>query len=219
MFIPVAERSGLSRPLTLFVLDESLGQVAQWRREGFDLNVAVNLTLRNLHDPSFPLEVSRLLTKHHVDADALQLEITESIVMADPARVLGVLKGLRDMGVELALDDFGTGYSSLAHLKRLPVHELKIDKSFVMNMTSDDSDAVIVRSTIDLARNLNLRTVAEGVEDIASWDQLSSLGCDIAQGYYLSRPIPPEQLSAWLLAQRADALAGSFHSVQRPSHH
>ena len=131
----------------------------------------------------------------------MQLEITESIVMADPVRVLGVLKALRDMGIELALDDFGTGYSSLAHLKRLPVHELKIDKSFVMNMTRDDSDFVIVQSTIDLARNLRLRTVAEGVEDEASWDHLSRLGCDVAQGYFLSRPVPPSEFTSWLQAK------------------
>ena len=212
LFIPIAERSGLSRPLTLFVLDQSLQQVRQWHDTGIDIGVAVNLTLRNLHDPTFPLDVARLLETHGVTAEWLQLEITESIVMADPVRVLGVLKALRDMGIELALDDFGTGYSSLAHLKRLPVHELKIDKSFVMNMTRDDSDYVIVQSTIDLARNLRLRTVAEGVEDEASWDHLSRLGCDVAQGYYLSRPVPAAELTSWLRAKEPQAL-----EVARPA--
>ena len=201
LFIPIAERSGLSRPLTLFVLDQSLAQVRAWHDDGLEIGVAVNLTLRNLHDPTFPLDVARLLETHGVSAQWLQLEITESIVMADPVRVLGVLKALGDMGIDLALDDFGTGYSSLAHLKRLPVRELKIDKSFVMNMTRDESDAVIVQSTIDLARNLRLRTVAEGVEDEETWFRLSHLGCDVAQGYYLSRPVPPAELTTWLRAQ------------------
>ncbi|MDQ3756832.1 MAG: EAL domain-containing protein [Actinomycetota bacterium] len=198
LFIPIAERSGFSRPLTLFVLEQSLEQVRQWHSVGINIGVAVNLTLRNLHDPTFPLDVARLLESSGVSSEWLQLEITESIVMADPGRVLGVLKALRDMGIQLALDDFGTGYSSLAHLKRLPVHELKIDKSFVMNMTRDESDAVIVQSTIDLARNLRLRTVAEGVEDIDSWIQLAGLGCDVAQGYYLSKPVPAAELTTWL---------------------
>jgi diguanylate cyclase (GGDEF)-like protein len=198
-FVPLAERSGLSRPLTLFVLDEALGQIAQWRRQGLELRMAVNLTGRNLHDPAFPVDVARLLEKHRVPANLLLLEITENSVMSDPTRVLGVLKALREMGVELALDDFGTGYSSLAYLKRLPVHELKIDKSFVMNMAGDESDAVIVQSTIGLARNLRLRVVAEGVEDKESWDELAALGCDLAQGYYLSRPAPAAELTPWLL--------------------
>jgi EAL domain-containing protein (putative c-di-GMP-specific phosphodiesterase class I) len=176
-----------------------LRQLAEWRTTTeLDLRIAVNVTARNLHDPSFPVDVARLLETHHVAPGALLLEITENSVMADPNRVLGVLKALRVMGVELALDDFGTGYSSLAYLKRLPVHELKIDKSFVMNMAEDESDAVIVQSTIGLARNLGLRVVAEGVEDQAAWDSLAALGCDIAQGYYLSRPVPGTQLTAWL---------------------
>jgi diguanylate cyclase (GGDEF)-like protein len=203
LFIPIAERSGFSRPLTLFVLEQSLAQVKQWHADGIEIGVAVNLTLRNLHDPTFPVDVARLLEESGVGSEWLQLEITESIVMADPGRVLGVLKALRDMGIQLALDDFGTGYSSLAHLKRLPVHELKIDKSFVMNMTRDESDAVIVQSTIDLARNLRLRTVAEGVEDIDSWMHLAGLGCDVAQGYYLSRPVPAAELTAWLQAKES----------------
>ncbi|HZQ28358.1 MAG TPA: EAL domain-containing protein [Acidimicrobiales bacterium] len=204
-FIPLAERSGLSRPLTLFVLEQALRQLSEWRRAGIELRMAVNLTGRNLHDPSFPVDVARLLASSGLPADSLLLEITENSVMTDPNRVLGVLKALREMGVELALDDFGTGYSSLAYLKRLPVHELKIDKSFVMNMSGDESDAVIVRSTIGLARNLRLRVVAEGVEDKAAWDELVSLGCDVAQGYFLSRPVPPAQLTAWLGRQPAPA--------------
>jgi diguanylate cyclase (GGDEF)-like protein len=205
-FVPLAERTGLSRPLTLFVLNESLRQLAEWRHMGLDLRMAVNLTGRNLHDPGFPVDVARVLEAWDVPARHLVLEITENSVMADPARVIGVLKALREMGVELALDDFGTGYSSLAYLKRLPVHELKIDKSFVMNMSGDESDAVIVQSTIGLARNLRLRVVAEGVEDKDSWDELAALGCDVAQGYYLSRPAPAAELTTWL-QRHADNLS------------
>ena len=198
MFVPIAERSGLSRPMTLYVLEHSLGQLRKWHDQGCRIGMAVNLTLRNLHDPAFPLDVRRLLERFDIPPRFLQLEITENIVMADPVRVLGVLKGLRDLGCQLALDDFGTGYSSLQHLKKLPVNELKIDKSFVMNMASDDSDAVIVKSTIDLARNLRLRTVAEGVEDLAAWDVLAGMGCEVAQGFYLSRPVPAAELTRWL---------------------
>jgi diguanylate cyclase (GGDEF)-like protein len=214
-FIPLAERSGLSRPLTLFVLDEALRQVNEWRAQGMELRMAVNLTGRNLHDPSFPIDVARLLERWDVPPGLLLLEITENSVMADPGRVLGVLKALRDMGVELALDDFGTGYSSLAYLKRLPVTELKIDKSFVMNMAGDESDAVIVQSTIGLARNLRLRVVAEGVEDKASWDELVNLGCDVAQGYYLSRPAPPKELTTWLRRQAATLAAAAAATAPR----
>jgi len=197
-FVPLAERSGLSRPLTLFVLNEALRQLNAWRKDGIHLRMAVNLTGRNLHDPTFPIDVARLLETWDIGASSLVLEITENSVMADPVRVIGVLKALREMGVELALDDFGTGYSSLAYLKRLPVNELKIDKSFVMNMAGDESDAVIVQSTIGLARNLRLRVVAEGVEDQASWDELAMLGCDVAQGFFLSRPMPAAEFTAWM---------------------
>ncbi|MDQ1439015.1 MAG: hypothetical protein QOK43_2644 [Acidimicrobiaceae bacterium] len=206
-FVPLAERSGLSRPLTLFVLNESLRQLHEWRKEGIHLRVAVNLTGRNLHDPNFPIDVAKLLEAWDIPAGDLLLEITENSVMSDPARVLGVLKALREMGVELALDDFGTGYSSLAYLKRLPVHELKIDKSFVMNMAGDESDAVIVQSTIGLARNLKLRVVAEGVEDKAAWDELVALGCDVAQGYFLGRPMAAAAMTEWLRNAAAVAAA------------
>jgi diguanylate cyclase (GGDEF)-like protein len=218
-FIPLAERSGLSRPLTLFVLNEALRQLASWHADGLELRMAVNLTGRNLHDPSFPVDVARLLEKWDVPARLLLLEITENSVMADPARVLGVLRALREMGVELALDDFGTGYSSLAYLKKLPVHELKIDKSFVMNMAGDESDAIIVQSTIGLARNLRLRVVAEGVEDRAAWDELVALGCDVAQGFYLSRPAPACELTSWLRrhAQTVPAPERRFGVVGEPA--
>jgi diguanylate cyclase (GGDEF)-like protein len=198
-FIPVAERTGLIRALTLQVLEQSLADCLAWSQAtGRPMGVAVNLSAGSLLNLEFPRDVAQLLETAGVAASALTLEITESTIMADPERAITVLNGLAAMGVELAIDDFGTGYSSLSQLKRLPVTELKIDRSFVMNMAFDDNDAVIVHSTIDLGRNLGLRVVAEGVEDGATWDRLSQLGCDVGQGYHLSRPVPAPQLLRWL---------------------
>ena len=211
-FIALAERSGLSRSLALFLLDTGLTNLRRWRDAGHDLSLALNLTGRNLHDPGFAADVARALDATGVPATALQLEITEGIVMADVHRVRGVLVALQDLGVTLSLDDFGTGLSSLAHLKQLPVRELKIDKSFVLGMTEDESDAVIVRSTIELARNLGLRTVAEGVEDQRTWDRLCQLGCDVAQGFVLSRPIPADEFTTWLDARVASSSAAQSQS-------
>ena len=200
-FITIAERTGLIAPLTLFVLGEALRQSRTWRLMGLDLAMAVNLSLRSIA-PDLPRTVSRLLDETGVSARALTLEITETAIMIDVQRTQQVLNDLAAMGVSLSIDDFGTGYSSLAYLKRLPVTELKVDRSFVMNMTQDDSDATIVRSTVDLARNLGLRVVAEGVEDAAAWSALAHLGCDLAQGYYLSPPLKPEEIAPWCDQQR-----------------
>ena len=167
-----------------------------------ELEVAVNLSMRNLLDVEFPATVGSLLAKWAVEPRFLNLEMTEGTIMADPFRAMSVLRRLSEMGVRLAIDDFGTGYSSLAYLKRLTVNEIKIDRSFVMNMTNDENDAVIVRSTIDLGRNLGLEVVAEGVESREAWAALEELGCDLAQGFYLSRPVPPEMLTAWLRERR-----------------
>ena len=202
-FIPLAERTGLSRTLTLYVLERTLRQCRRWHDLGLNIGVAVNLSVRNLHDNTFPQDVRRLLAETGVPASSLQLEITEGTLMADPTRVSRVLQVLRNMGVEIALDDFGTGYSSLTYLKNLPVDELKIDKSFVTTMCVDSNDAAIVRSTIDLARHLGKRTVAEGVEDQAVWDQLGRLGCEIAQGFWLGRPAPADDLTRILLQREA----------------
>ncbi len=198
-FIPLAERTGLSRTLTLYVLERTLRQCRRWHDLGLNIGVAVNLSVRNLHDNTFPQDVRRLLAETGVPASSLQLEITEGTLMADPTRVSRVLQVLRNMGVEIALDDFGTGYSSLTYLKNLPVDELKIDRSFVTTMCKDSNDAAIVRSTIDLARHLGKRTVAEGVEDQEVWDQLGKLGCEIAQGFWLGRPAPADDLTRVLL--------------------
>jgi diguanylate cyclase (GGDEF)-like protein len=201
-FIPLAERTALIGPLTHHVLDTALGQCHQWRQAGHQLPVAVNVSARRLLDLGFPDEVAELLAHWQIPAPLLVVEITESTIMADPTHAIQILGRLNQMGVQLSIDDFGTGYSSMAYLKNLPVHELKIDRSFVAHMTSNPSDAVIVRSTVDLGRNLGLRVVAEGVEDPATWEQLDMLGCDAIQGYYISRPLPPEDLINWLQHQQ-----------------
>ena len=205
-FIPPAQKTGVIAPLTMFVLDEALRQCRTWALQGLELCVAVNLSTRNLLDVHLPDTVGQLLTRWEVPPRLLELEITESTILADPVRAMQILSRLDKMGVRLAIDDFGTGYSSLAYLKRLPVDELKIDKSFILGMEESENDAVIVRSTIDLGRNLGLRVVAEGVETQAAWNHLVALGCDVAQGYFLSRPAPAEQLTEWL---RDRAASGS----------
>jgi diguanylate cyclase (GGDEF)-like protein/PAS domain S-box-containing protein len=197
-FIPLAQQTGLIKPLTLYVLDEALAQCQLWQRSGLTLSVAVNLSVRNLLDADFPQQVRRLLQRREVDPGLLRLEITESTMLSDPLRTKRVLEKLAAMGIALSIDDFGTGYSSLSYLSQLPVNEIKIDRSFVMNMGESDNDAVIVRSTIDLGRNLGLQVVAEGVETEQAWEELSELGCTLAQGYYLSRPVPADELTDWL---------------------
>ena len=197
-FIPVAERSGLIGPLTTQVLDGSLAAVAEWRRQGQDLSIAVNLSTRSLHDADLVHEVSRLLRRHGVPASRLTLEVTESSVMADPARATAVLHQLRDLGARLSVDDFGTGYSSLSYLKRLPVHEVKIDRSFITGLAGQGEDAAIVRAIIDLGRHLGLEVVAEGVEDRETWELLADMGCDLGQGWHLGRPMPAGELLPWL---------------------
>ena len=211
-FIPVAEEAGLGRELTLGILDGALRQCRTWRDQGLDLDVSVNLSARNLQ-LQLPNDVARLLDKHHLPPDKLVLEMTESIIMVHPVRALEVVEELNAMGVGLAIDDFGTGYSSLAYLTRLPVQEIKIDKSFVMGMEEPDN-AVIVRSTVDLGSNLNLRVVAEGVETEEMWIRLQELGCDLAQGYYLSRPRSSDKLSAWLREQSFDLRIGAPNTRQ-----
>jgi diguanylate cyclase (GGDEF)-like protein len=199
-FLPVAEQTALMLPLTLRVLDMALADCRRWLDGGRTLSVAVNLAVANLIDRGFPAEVAAALDRHGLPAELLQLEITENVVMADPARALEVLDALRELGVGLSLDDFGTGHSSLAYLLRLAVDELKIDRSFVSQMVADPDAAAIVRHTIDLARSLRLRVVAEGAEDAETWAALESAGCDLGQGYFLSRPLPAVELEAWLPA-------------------
>ncbi len=199
-FIPLAEHTGLIHALTRYVLRAALRQCRAWQLAGLHLDVAVNLSARSLAAGDLAGQIRALLDGAGVAASSLTLELTESSIMADPARTTAVLARLSQMGVRLAIDDYGTGYSALSYLKRLPVDEMKIDRSFICNMTGDDNDAVIVRSTIDLGRNLGLRVVAEGVEDDATWTQLRALGCDVAQGYLLTRPLTAARLEDWLVA-------------------
>lgn len=199
-FIPLAEQTGLIRPLFLWVLNEALRQCTLWKQEGIELHVAVNLSMRNLQDPRLPDMLQNLLSRWNIDPTWIELEITESTLAADPEQAMKILTHFSALGMRIAIDDFGTGYSSLAYLKRLPVNEIKIDKSFVLGMAQDENDATIVRSTIDLGHNLGLKVVAEGIEDQATWDLLAAWGCDLAQGYFLSRPLPPQDFVAWLRA-------------------
>jgi diguanylate cyclase (GGDEF)-like protein len=201
-FVPLAEGTALIHGLTTFVLETALHQQRAWHESGYDLTMAINLSARSLLDVGFPQHISALLATHGVEPSRLVLEITESTLMTDPARAQRILHELDALGVRISIDDFGTGYSSLARLKDLPVHELKIDRAFVTRMQSIHSDAVIVRSTIDLARNLGLAVVAEGVEDGSVLNELSELGCDTAQGYYLSHPAPAHEILAWLNNQQ-----------------
>jgi diguanylate cyclase (GGDEF)-like protein len=198
VFLPLAERTGLMRLLTRHVLDAALRQCSAWREQGLDVEVAVNVSGRDLLDIAFPDEVATALGRFGVPAAGLELEITEDTILTDPVRARSVLARLSELGVSLAIDDFGAGYSSLGYLKRLSVDVLKIDRSFVMNMSNDENDEMIVRSTIDLGHNLGLRVVAEGVEDEQTMCRLGELACDVAQGYFLGRPSPAEELAPLL---------------------
>jgi diguanylate cyclase (GGDEF)-like protein len=197
-FIPVVEHTDLISVLTAHVLRSALSQCALWRELGHDLGVAVNLAMRSLLDADLPVTVSDLLGQMGVPPERLTLELTESSVMADPARTITALERLASTGVRISVDDFGTGYSSLAYLQRLPVREVKVDKSFVLRMAVDPNDAIIVQSIVDLGHSLNLSVVAEGVEDQISWDRLRAMSCDIAQGYHLSKPVPAYEVTRWL---------------------
>ncbi len=197
-FVPLAEHTGLIRLLTAQVLEKALDHAAGWRAGGAGLGVAVNLSVRSLLDPTLPTVVGLMLGAKDIPPEALTFEITEGSIMDDPNRTLVVLDRLAELGVQLAVDDFGTGYSSLTYLKRLPVHEVKLDRSFVTNMLVDDDDLAIVRATIQLGHDLGLRVVAEGVEDEPTLDRLAELGCDLAQGFYLSRPLDAMAFGAWL---------------------
>jgi len=197
-FIPLAEHTGLIRPLTQRVLEMAIDQCATWRTRGFDLSMAVNLSPRNLVDHELPHQIQRMLDERGLHTGLLELELTEDSIMSDPRRAREILARLDEMGIWLAIDDFGTGYSSLAYLKQLPVTTLKVDRSFVSTMDRNEDDAVIVRSTIALGRNLGLRVVAEGVESGPVMDELRGLGCEEVQGYFVSRPVPPAALEDWL---------------------
>ncbi|MEU0784396.1 bifunctional diguanylate cyclase/phosphodiesterase [Streptomyces sp. NPDC006173] len=200
-FIAIAESSGLMPHLTEYVLETALAQVARWRAQGLFVPVAVNVSPRDVHTPGFAGSVAARLARHGVPAGSLQLEITEHVLLEDPQRAADTLAALTGHGVKMSLDDFGTGYSSLVHLRRLPVSELKIDRSFVARLAVDTEDAEIVRCTVDLAHSLGLLVVAEGVEDDETWERLRDLGCDAVQGWLVAAAMPPEEATAWLLAR------------------
>jgi EAL domain-containing protein (putative c-di-GMP-specific phosphodiesterase class I) len=197
-FIPVAENTGLVNLLTTNVLRQAIAQAAAWLTAGLRVPVAVNLSARCLVDPTLLDRVRGLLEEQALPPELLRLEVTESAVMANPALAQHTLTGLNRLGVRLSIDDYGTGYSSMAYLKRLPVDELKVDRSFVFHMTeAGNDDAILVRSAIDLGHNLGLTVVAEGVEQAQHVSALRALGCDVAQGYHFARPMPPGQLLTW----------------------
>jgi diguanylate cyclase (GGDEF)-like protein len=196
-FMPQAEASGLIRPLTEWVIDRALRQWQQWKGEGHECGIAINVSARNLLDSEFATALDMAVRRHTVDPARVELELTESALITDPERVRATLTRVREIGAHVAVDDFGTGYSSLDSLKRLPISTLKIDRSFVHGMAHDENQAVIVHSTINLAHNLGMRVIAEGVEDRETFDLLELLGCDCAQGYFISRPLPPLEIVGW----------------------
>lgn len=197
-FIPLAELSDAIRPLTLWIIDAALKQQAEWRSAGRSVSMAVNLSPRLLMDRSCPDQIEALLRRHGSDPSQVECEVTESSLIVDTGRVSETLRHLHEMGLKIAIDDFGTGYSSLSHLKRLPLHALKIDVSFVTHMIANEQDAAIVSSTIGLAHNLGLSVVAEGIEDEATLIRLTDLGCNEGQGYFIARPMPAAEAARWL---------------------
>ncbi|MEP6694544.1 MAG: EAL domain-containing protein [Chloroflexota bacterium] len=197
-FIPLAERTGLIKRLTRTVLTEAIRQARAWELAGLRVPIAVNLSMRNIHDPQLPQTIAQLLQRWDARPELLRLEMTETVLAADPQRALQTMDSLRAMGVHIALDDFGIGYSSLAYLNRLPLDDIKIDKSFVIGMIDDESSATIVRATVDLGHGLGYGVVAEGVENHETRQRLTALGCDAIQGFLVARPMPADQAAEWI---------------------
>jgi EAL domain-containing protein (putative c-di-GMP-specific phosphodiesterase class I) len=219
-FVPLAEHSGLMHRLTAYVVDTALEQAARWWSVGLEIPVAVNVSARDLHASTLADTIQNGLVRHGLPTAALRLELTERVLMSDPTRVGDTLAAMERLGVRLSLDDFGTGYSSLVLLQRLPVSEIKVDRSFVKRITTSPDDAKIVRSIVDLAHALGIEAVAEGVETEEVWDLLEDLGCDSAQGWYVSRPLPADRATEWLLRHpsRSRALRTLRHDVTLGSH-
>lgn len=197
-FIPIAEENGLIEPLTRYVIDAALRQCRAWSDAGWEVPVSVNVGAACLHHTEFPGDVADLIKRHGLPARLLTLEITESAIISDPDRAVEVLRGLTELGVRLSIDDFGTGYSSISYLRSMRVHEMKLDRSFVTHMCTDAGDSAIVHALVALARNFGLQAVAEGVEDQDTWTALAEAGCDVVQGYFLSEPLPAEEVVSWL---------------------
>jgi EAL domain-containing protein (putative c-di-GMP-specific phosphodiesterase class I) len=197
-FISLIEQTALVGPVTLHVVELALAQLAAWRAEGLEIGVSVNLSARNLHEGELARQIESLLQRHAVPAAALTVEVTESAAMADPETAVGLLDTLRALGVGVSIDDFGSGHASIAYLARLPASELKIDRSFVSRICESPREDAIVRTTIDLARHLELRVVAEGIETAEVCERLAAMGCDTGQGYLIARPAPAAELTPWL---------------------
>jgi EAL domain-containing protein (putative c-di-GMP-specific phosphodiesterase class I) len=199
------------------VLEMALEQIRAWYADGLELTVAVNLSASNLQDPDLPSQVAGALARHGVPSAALHREVTEEILMRDAARATQVLAELREMGIRLAVDDYGTGYSSLAYLHALPVDDLKLDRAFVAHCDTDPRSAAIVKSTVELAHNLGMRMIAEGVESEAVLDRLREWDCDLVQGYHISRPQAPDRLTPWLLERQIPATPEPDHGHLQPT--
>ncbi|MFQ5950311.1 MAG: putative bifunctional diguanylate cyclase/phosphodiesterase, partial [Nitrospiria bacterium] len=202
-FILPAEQTGMIKSLTQWVLQEALSQSRRWQQDGLRINLSVNLSARNLQDTVLPGQIARLLQTYGITPSSLEVEITESAIMTDEKHARDVLTEIGNMGISISIDDFGMGYSSLSYIKKLAVNRIKIDKSFVESMSVNHDDEVIVRSTINLGHNLGLKVVAEGVENQETWNRLVALGCDEAQGYYMKRPAPAEELTRWMNEKRS----------------
>ena len=196
--IPVAEQLGMITPITNWVLVTALRQCKQWAHDGIQIPVSVNVSARSFQNPRLLEKIEWALQEADVPGDCLEIEITEATLMQDLDRATDVLTRLSESGVSIAIDDFGTGYSSLSYLKRLPIHTLKIDQSFIIDVAFDQQDVAIVRSIIDLGHNLGYKVVAEGVESSMAWDVLDKLGCDTAQGFHISKPLSDNHFSGWL---------------------
>jgi len=197
-FIALAETTGLIKPLTHEVLRLAMKQIREWGSQGLEYPVAVNISAINLQDKGFPETVAALIAEYEIPSHLLELEVTETAIMKEPIVAIENIRNLSLLGIQMSIDDFGTGYSSMAYIQKLLVAKIKIDKSFVIDMGTQEKDEMIVRATIDLAHNLGLSAVAEGVENQQAWDKLHELGCDSAQGYHMSKPLPPDQFLEWL---------------------
>jgi diguanylate cyclase (GGDEF)-like protein len=209
-FIPMAERTRTIKTLTLWVLKKAFQHCADWHKQGLEIKISVNLSAKDLLDPNLPDIIAGVTASSGIKPEWIILEITESSIMTDPERALNVIERLNKMGFELAVDDFGTGYSSLAYLKKMPLTELKIDKSFVLDINKSDNDAIIVKATINLAHNLGLQVTAEGVENEQILNRIKQYGCDIAQGYYFSKPLCVTDFNDWMKDSKWQQKSGSF---------
>ncbi|OZA07252.1 MAG: hypothetical protein B7X97_09610 [Methylotenera sp. 17-45-7] len=197
-FIPFAEQSGLIREISLWMIAEAARTQAIWLLNHINIPIAVNISARDLIDSDLANKITTILNTHNIKSNSITLEVTESSIMDDPQRAKLTLLSLANIDMKLSIDDFGTGYSSLSYLKELPVSELKIDKSFVMHMQQNENDRIIVNSTIELAHNMGLKVVAEGIENLDTWGLLDEMGCDYGQGYYMTKPIPVTDFNSWL---------------------